>query len=171
MALTATLLLLKSRKLLPKEVDSSSHIDVDRLELLQQLITYCRIKDAAKELTTKEKQQHAFFLRAPTLTEQPRGHGLDTVSLDHLATQLKGLLAKHAAKQQCIHDEAWHVAPKMAWLQAQLHQHTCLKFNELFGNMSCRQELIVTFLALLELMKTAHLRIQQQEGDFFIYAV
>jgi segregation and condensation protein A len=76
-----------------------------------------------------------------------------------LASLFQGILAKTAAHKGIIHEEFWKVSDKITLLKELLQGQKIIPFETIFSSEKSREELIVTFLALLELMKTGEARI------------
>lgn len=171
--LTASLLLIKSHKLLPHATESLEEVEDDpRLEMIQSLIEYCRFKEMAKALTVKEEEQKAYFPRPPSSFKREWGPGLDDVDKEELKNLLEQVLKK-AAKlpEKMIQEEPWQVADKVVWLQYLLRSHFQLPFEAIFSSTMGRQELIVSFLALLELMKHQHLKVVREKEELYIVTI
>lgn len=166
--LTATLLLIKSQKLLPKGTASGEEIEEEnpRLELIQQLLDYCRFKEVAKVLTQREEVQQSFFPRASSSFRKELGSGLEEVGLDTLKALLQEVLDKSISKPQgLISQEVWLVSDKIEWFRHLFQTRQTLSFYEVFSPDKERAELIVFFLALLELMKSQELQVFTQNSE------
>lgn len=170
MGLAATLLLMKSQKLLPAgEEDGSGGMEEDpRVEMIEKLIEYCRFRDAAATLLSREQEQKAYFSRAAPLYRKESGPGLEEVGLQDLRQVMLDLLKRSEKKTRTIQDEQWQVAPKISWFRQEAGQRERILFSEVFAEEKCRGELVVTFLALLELMKLQELRIVRENNFMYI---
>lgn len=170
MALTATLLLLKSRKLLPSEEQILlDEDDGQRMQLIEHLLTYCRLKEAAKELAEREKSEQIHFLREPPISQYQKGPGLSEVSLKILAERLQLVMDRKAALHDKVEDESWHVETALKSVRERLKCGP-LRFEELLHEEMCQGELIVTFLALLELMKHGEITVGQEDEEWVVSA-
>lgn len=171
--LTACLLVIKSQKLLPHEAESGEEQEDDpRLEMIQSLIEYCRFKDMAKALAVKEEEQKAYFPRPPSTFKKELGPGLDEVDKEELKKILQQVLKKAAhLPETMIQEDAWHIADKVAWLQHLLQSCPKLPFETTFSPLMGKEELIVSFLALLELMKHQHLKIVREKEELYIMTI
>lgn len=171
--LTASLLLIKSQKLLPHEAKPLEEQAEDpRLEMIQSLIEYCRFKDMAKALSEKEELQKAYFPRPLSPFKKELGTGLDDIDQEGLKRLLQKVLKKATEAQRAqtvIHEEKWHIADKMLLLQAIVQTDGFIHLETLFASFSSREELIVSFLALLELMKHQQLKIVTENGHLYIW--
>lgn len=158
------LLWIKSRALLP---DVSSHeepLDDDSNEhqnkLLQKLVEYCRFKDAATHLSLREEKTKESFVRpVPLLEGMKRNLGIEHVSLEELAAVFQIILEK--AKNVCgiIEEEEWKISDKMEAIRHQLTIQSQISFQSLFQPNYTKIEVIVLFLAVLELMKLNEIRV------------
>ncbi len=171
MGLAATLLLIKSQKLLPNEAIETIEPQEDpRIEMIEKLIEYCRFRDAATTLLAREQEQKAHFPRAAPAFRKEKGPGLEEVELNDLKAVLLDVMRRAEKKTHLIQDEPWHVAPKIAWFQEALKSRASLPFDEVFSDTKCRGELIVSFLALLEMMKLQKLMVVRENNFLYITA-
>jgi len=160
--LAATLHLLKSRMLLPRQEQHEQLIDSPELDLqfnvIHQLIDYCRFKEAAKSLSEREMQQGGFYSRGCDETGEPaKTLGISHVSLQDLAQLFQQLLTKAKTHHGVISDENWKVSDKIKFIRQLIDELHAISFIEMFSVEASREELIATFLALLELMKLGEL--------------
>ncbi|MCC5831637.1 MAG: segregation/condensation protein A [Chlamydiales bacterium] len=169
MGLAATLLLMKSQKLLPiQEGEGGAWEEDPRIEMIEKLIEYCRFRDAAATLLSREEEQKAYFPRSAPLYRRELNSGLDEVGLEDLKQVMLDLLKRSEKKIATILDEEWQVAPKISWLQQEIKEKKRISFSEIFSEGKCRGELIVSFLALLELMKLQELKIVKENNFMYI---
>ena len=170
LTLAATLLLLKSQKLLPQEALASEQLEDDpRIELIQSLIEYCRFKDAAKALSLREEEQKAHFPRATSPFRKELGSGLEEIGIENLKTLLLDLLKKSAfLPQQVIKEEEWQISHKLERIRLALTQEKKIPFTSLSSEAQGRSELIVLFLALLEMMKHQEARVVRENEILYI---
>jgi segregation and condensation protein A len=160
----ASLLWLKSKMLLPKheqiaqedEEGPDPHFDV-----IHQLIDYCQFKEAGQALVIREKEQNAFFPRGVTGDlEIKKPLGIEHLCLEDLASLFQDVIIKCEANKGHIQEENFRVSDKIRLLRRVLKQDNGILFQQLFTPEKCKEELIVTFLAILELMKL---------GEAFVY--
>lgn len=151
---SSRLLLLKSRLLLPHSNDSLEPESDFRIEILQKLLEYAKLKEVAKTLITLEEQNGAHFSRSPYLAQKKSALGLEEVSLEELTSLVSDLMRKVEARPKTIELEVkWEMSSKIAWFEKHLPKRRKIPFEEIFSEDKCKEELIVFFLALLELMK------------------
>lgn len=168
LALISSLLLLKSQKLVPKDQVPLEEGEEDpRVEMIQHLIEYCRFKEAAKVLSQKEDEQKAHFQRASVAFRKEVGTGLEEVGIEDLKRLLQNVLQKanRADPKILIRDEEWQVSSKIAWFR-ELNQPILL--SAVFHEKRDRRELIVLFLALLELMKLQEFKVVREKEGIYI---
>lgn len=161
-ASTAALLWLKSKTLLPKseQQEPSPEDEYDpRFEVIHQLIDYCRFRQAAKDLAEREQQQSSFYVRGIEESEIRKNLGIAHLSLDDLAVMFRNVLSKAQTHKGTIYEEEWQVGDKIVFIRTLLMKQVSIPFGQLFTSERSREELIVTFLALLELMKTGEARL------------
>lgn len=167
----AFLIWFKSKTLLPQHEQSENPEENEsdpRFAIIHQLLDYCRFKEAAKALEEREVRQSAFYLRGSEGHETKMNLGIESLSLEDLASLFKTILAKAEKEKGTIAEEEWKVSDKVAFISRQLEQQPQIAFEQLFHAAMSRLELIVTFLALLELMKRGALRVVRGEGGVVI---
>jgi len=163
-ALTSSLAYLKSKALLPSHEQPQDLLQAEEwdphFEIIHQLVDYCLFKQLAKELSEREEHQSAFYLRGlDDSLEMKKNLGIDHLSLDDLASLFREVLAKTSSKKGIILEEIWKVADKILLLKDLIQEQKKIPFNLIFTAEKNREELIVTFLALLELMKIGDIRV------------
>lgn len=151
------LLWLKSRMLLPKHehiLSPDEELLDPRFEIIHQLLDYCRFRDAAKELTHLESTQNSFYSRSldPHL-EVNKALGIEHLTVEDLATLFKQALTRASIETRIIHEEEWKVADKIKIIRKKLFTEGQIEIGQLFSAGRSKPELIVIFLALLEIMK------------------
>lgn len=165
----SSLLWLKSRALLPKNeiIDSADEQeDCVNFDLVHQLLDYCRFKEAAKDLSRLEQQQKVFYPRGsdPSI-DVKKPLGIDHISLEELAVLFQEVLQRTKIIQGHIQDEDWKVSDKITDLRNILKSNPFIPFRALFRDEISRLELIVIFLALLELMKSGEVKVARDESQ------
>jgi segregation and condensation protein A len=165
----ATLVWLKSRLLLPRhETEDQELEDLNdpRFEIIHLLLEYCQFKQTAKELTVKEAEQAANYPRgSQPLPEMEKGLGIDHFSMEDLFKLFQGVLVQASRKKKGeIHEEEFRVCDKISLMRSYFKKNIQLSFSELFKKEHCKEELIVTFLAILELMKNGEAKLMRDES-------
>jgi segregation and condensation protein A len=166
LVMAATLIHIKSRMLLPvtdDEEDEEEGTD-PRAELVRRLLEYQRFKDAAGELEQREILTRDVFVRSASPLEEVEPAGFREVSLFELLTALRRVIER--LPKDSVHEvtlEKITVREKMTLLLDILRADGKVLFESLFADVKTRMEVIVTFLAMLELVKVRAIRIFQEE--------
>jgi segregation and condensation protein A len=167
LVMAATLVHIKSRMLLPAGDDVAEE-DEDgedpREELVRRLLEYQRFKDAAEQLGQREILARDVFIRSGTPTEEVPVPNLREVSVFELLTALKRVLERFPKDN--VHEvtlDKITVREKMTLLLDTLRAQSRVLFDSLFAEVKTRMEVVVTFLAMLELVKARAIRIFQDE--------
>ena len=164
LVIAATLMYIKSRMLLPAPIEEEEEETGDpRAELVQRLVEYKRFKEAAVRLSQQALLGVDVFIRPAREIEAEAGE--IEADLFHLIDALRELI-----KRQEIEDfhevtlERVTLQDKMTELWDKLQgAKEAVAFSALFTPLSSRLELIVTFLALLELIRSGMLRAYQRD--------
>jgi segregation and condensation protein A len=166
LAMAATLIYIKSRTLLPPDEEVPPEDQEDpRHELVERLIEYQKFKDAALQLKEREEEWMKVFQREPVLEEDEGEIYLSDVSLFDLLGALKKILETAAPEVGTITKETLTVKDKMSSIIEMIKGQETLRFEELFKGSITRAQIIVTFIALLELIRLGLIR-AYQEKDF-----
>ncbi|MBE0449579.1 MAG: segregation/condensation protein A [Clostridia bacterium] len=177
LVMAATLLEIKSRMLLPDQNGSFDVFDIEgddpRRELVKRLIEYKKFKDAAGVLRDKEsaldeiifKDQEELNDYTRSLSPEELNQGLEA---DLLTEAVKRLIQKierfdHHRKTffKGIKRDLFTVEEKIDYVQSKLSMDRAISFSELFERVKTREEVVVTFLAILELLKMKRIAIRQ----------
>jgi segregation and condensation protein A len=171
LVMAATLMYIKSRELLPvdQQVQTEGEDDGEdpRWELIRQLVEYKKFKDAAAQLAVLEAHQDAVFPRIPAKLEfQAEAPNRAEASIFDLLNAVNSVLQRFAQKpdQRDIFEDKWTVSEKIEHLMRALNERSRLKFSDLFANATSRTEVVVTFLALLELVRLKQVTTVQGEA-------
>lgn len=170
------LILLKSKTLLPSHEQEPLNLDVavedPHFEIIHHLIDYCRFKQAAKELSSRQDKQQGCYFRGIDAPEWKKPLGIDHVSLEELSLLFKEMMVKASQAKPLIHEENWRVADKIRLIRRWLQETVTFPFSMLLSPDKSRPEIIVIFLAVLELMKTGELAVgrEQASGKLVILA-
>lgn len=173
--MAATLALIKSRMLLPVEVqpndDSDEEEGVDpRWDLVRQLVEYKRFKDAASRLQEREfLQQNVFGLGGEAVVGEGEGapddRPLGDVGLFDLIAAFNEVLANAPVEPIGeIEPIPWTVPDKIDMILRLTRRSESVAFSSLFHRHSPRGEIIVTFLALLELLRLRQVMVYQSSA-------
>jgi len=168
--MTALLIEIKSRMLLPRPTISASEDDVDpRAELVRRLMEYEQMKLAAQRLNDIPQAERDFTL-VQVLIEQTVVKRLPEVNVDdlHNAWIMLAVRAQTRRHHRVTRAEL-SVRSHMSRIMRDLRGREFIEFKELFSPSARVAEVIVTFLALLELVKESLVEITQSQPIGIIY--
>lgn len=158
--MAANLMYLKSRTLLPRTEqppEEDAEEDDPRWELIRQLIEYKKFKDAAGFLSIRELDQQGRFAHQPDPSNKPPEEPatLAEVSIFDLIRAFQNVLKRFEESHDFgdIVDDRFTVSDKIEFLLTRFKPGEALSFDALFQAATTKSEVIVTFLAVLELMK------------------
>ncbi len=178
LVMAATLMYIKSRMLLPADqqvTDSETDEGEDpRWELIRQLVEYKKFKDAALQLGRREAEQAKIFARAGDAgIEADKEIPLAEVSIFDLINAFNDVLKKASARDDFreIIEEKFTVSDKIEEILYTLRDRSELVFGELFAQAQSRAEIVVTFLALLELIRLKRLKVRQEQAFGEIHVI
>ena len=164
--MASTLTHIKSKMLLPSYEDEEEE---PRVEITRPLLEYLRLKEIAGELSERDMLGRDVFLRplSPDILEQIEGEEpLLNVSLFQLLDAFKRIVDElQPGTSLNFVRRRWSLKDRIAYIMEQLKEKGTIYFRDLFKKDSTLDELIVTFLALLELVHTGLLRIFQVDTD------
>ena len=168
--MAANLIYLKSRNLLPADQqppEEDAEEDDPRWDLIRQLIEYKKFKEAAAELQLRQLRQEQIFLREPAglaaLVAEPLSLG--EVGIFQLINAFQTVIKRVEARENLgeIFGEHFTVSEKIDWILQRIADGVPLRFSELFAGLASRVEIVVTFLALLELIRLRQVRASQKD--------
>lgn len=172
--MAATLELIKSRMLLPTEDElEDTGADDDegrdpRWDLVRQLVEYKQFKEAATRLQDREFElQNVFAPGGSALVggDGEEGKSFGEVTLADLLAAFEAVLANAPVEPEGeIEPILWTVPDKIVKIMGLVRSGRSLSFSHLFTAQSPRGEIIVTFLALLELLRQHRVRVSQPEA-------
>jgi segregation and condensation protein A len=171
--MAANLLYIKSRMLLPADqqmAEEDAEEDDPRWELIRQLIEYKKFKEAAARLREREAEQENLFPRIAALPDMRADENLlvEEVGVFDLIRAFQNVLKRREAQQEDLREifhENFTVSDKIDHLLRVTTEGVSLRFEEIFPEQATRAEVVVTFLAMLELIRMKQLRVRQ-EGQF-----
>ena len=180
--MACTLLSIKAKMLLPQKpaVFEEDEAGIDpRQELVEKLLEYKLYKEKAGELRRIESEQARVFWReideVKLLKEFPPANPLGAVSLEDLLVAYNQVLRKMEKKREVVSimREAITVQEKMEKIMRRLGKApNGLSFSQLFVQPQNREEVIITFLALLETMRRGLVIVRQADlfAEIMIFA-
>ena len=168
LVMAATLIHIKSRELLPggdEEPEEDEGVD-PRAELVRRLLEYQRYKEAAAQLEQREVLTRDVFIRASPPVEEAGPREFREVSVFELLGALKRVIDR--LPKDAVHEvtlDKITVREKMTVLLDKLRNERRVIFESLFAEVKSRLEIVVTFLAMLELVKVRAICIFQDEPE------
>lgn len=162
----AYLIWLKSKNLLPGpiEIEEQDLVEDPHFEIIHHLLDYCRFKQAAKELATRQEKQQACYFRGVDTPEWKKPLGIDHVSLEELSGLFKEMIEKAGQQKPQIQEENWRVSDKIRSIRLFLQERSSFALAVLFSSKQSRGEIIVIFLAILELMKIGEAAVGKEKS-------
>ena len=178
LVMAATLIDIKCRMLLPKEVDEAGGEEDPRAELVQKLLEYKLYKymslelrdrqvDAARNLYREQKLPPEVALYKPPLDY---GQLIGDMTLSRLHEIFKTIIKRQEDKIDPIRSRYGNIEKeeidmdvKLLYVEAYAKEHGHFSFRRLLEKQTSKMEVIVTFLIVLELMKTGSITITQED--------
>lgn len=185
LVMAATLLDIKCRMLLPKEVNEKGEEEDPRQELVEQLLQYKMYKYISYELKEREMDSDMVLYKGPTIPEEVKEY-VEPVNLDKLLGDLTlqklGAIFQEVMKRQTdkidpvrskfgkIEKEEVTLTDKFTYIHSYMKDHKRFSFRQLLEKQHTKMHIVVTFLAILEMMKLGEIHVEQEEtcGDIMI---
>lgn len=174
--MAATLLHIKSKMLLPKIVEEEVEDEEEdpRAELVRRLLEYQKYKEVSQTLESKPQLGRDLFARVapePEVLEESEA-GFVAVGLFDLLAALQDVLKE--SPEEFVHEvsmEQLSITDRINVILTRLQGQESVAFGDLFSDGIKRNELIVTFLALLELVKLRMVRFMQntRHGSIWLF--
>ncbi|MBT3514156.1 MAG: segregation/condensation protein A [Nitrospina sp.] len=167
LVMAAELTNIKSKTLLPvPETEEDALLDAGedpRAELMLRLLEYQRYKEAAFELRQKEYDQQQLFSRTgEVVLENSEAELLVEANVFDLLTAFQKILKEKSFKKNYeIKVTTLSVSDRIGDILEILNNSNSVTFDSLFTTLNTKQEVIVTFLSILELMRLQLIRSQQ----------
>lgn len=174
LVMAATLIYIKSKMLLPPEpkIEGEEDLNEDpRMELVEQLLEYQKFKSAANMLYEKAEIEGACYSRGALETD--KNNPEITATVVDLLRVFKDILDRaKAVKEMEIHREEMSMSEKLKQIRTLLAERKEINVREVFEMAHSKRELILTFLAFLELVKESKILLVQQQlfGDIIARA-
>ena len=166
LVMAATLIYIKSRMLLPPEpLAESQEVEEDpRNELVYQLLEHQKFKNAAQMLLTREEVENAVWGN-PALEFAENGEEVIAVSLFDLLRAFHGIVQRFEEQRRLeVPQEDISIEDKIADIRGLLLVHDTILFSHLLARALSKRHLIVTFLALLELVRLHEVWLYQRKA-------
>ncbi|MCQ2512953.1 MAG: segregation/condensation protein A [Lachnospiraceae bacterium] len=180
LVMAATLLDIKAKMLLPKEVDAEGNEEDPRAELVQKLIEYKMYKYMSVELKDKAITASKAMFKGATIPEDVAQYeppidldvfvGNVTIEklkavFDDVVKRNSELVNVEAMRYGRIQREAISIPDKISELREFIGNHKQFSFREFIERQLTKMNIIVSFLAILELMKTGEIWAEQDGND------
>lgn len=177
MVMAATLMDIKCRMLLPAPAHETSPAEDPRAELVEKLLEYKLYKYMSYELKERMESAEKHFYKKPTIPAEVAGYRqpivpaelLSSVTLPKLSQIFCSVMSRREDKLDPIRSkfgriekEETSLSDKLQELRGYIRSHRRFTFRGLLERQAGKMQVIVTFLAILELMKTGDIRIVQE---------
>lgn len=185
LVMAATLLDIKSRMLLPAPADEEGEEEDPRAELVARLLEYKKYKMMAQELADMEENAQGLLFKVPTVPKEVAKYE-PPVDLDNLLggltlARLQRIFESVMKRQQdkvdpirssfgTIKKEPVSLEDKILTVLGYARKHRSFSFRQMLERQSDKLEVVVTFLAILELMKMGKIQLTQEHtfDDMYI---
>lgn len=176
--MASTLLDIKCRMLLPKEVNEEGEEEDPRQELVEQLLQYKMYKYMSYELRDRQIEGERLMFREPDIPKEVLAYSepvdldvlLEGTTLSKLKLVYNEVLKRQESKIDPIRSkfgkiekEEVELPEKMSFLQKYAKTHKKFSFRQLLEKQKSKIHIIVTFLAVLEMMKTGEIQVVQED--------
>ena len=184
--MAASLLEIKSRMLLPKPKKEDEEEEEDpREELIRKLVEYKKFKEVAEELREREEKASFVVFKEPdaSLAEFKKEECLEIeeilkgITFDDLLKAYEDVINRKELKVDkvrssftAVERDTFTIEEKSQYIKDMIKMYPKVVFFEIFTKDTTKGEMVVTFMALLELIKTKEVIITQEEmfGDIII---
>lgn len=175
LVIAAKLLLIKSQMLLPQPPPIEEEEEDVGDDLVRQLIEYKKFKEAAQELKQREEMGLRAYVRVAPPPRLERTLDLEGITLNDLLEAVQQALAVTPlapSVSNMVAPITVTIADKIGQIEAALRKRGQVSFNRLLARAASRVEIIVAFLAVLELIKRRRIDVQQERafGEIIITA-
>ncbi|HJA66855.1 segregation/condensation protein A [Lachnoclostridium sp. An169] len=185
LVMAATLLDIKCRMLLPKEVTEDGEEEDPRQELVEQLLQYKMYKYMAYELKERQTDADCVLYRKPEIPEEVQEY-VEPVDLDLLLGDLTlaklNRIFKDVMRRQTdkidpvrsrfgkIEKEEVTLSDRFDHIHEYMKTHQRFSFRQLLEEQKSKMQIVVTFLAVLELIKVGEIHVEQEHicGEIMI---
>lgn len=169
LTMAATLVYIKSRSLLPRPPKEEEGEEDPAEALIRQLREYKAIKEAGEKLEALMQQARGAFTKLPEeFLLPPQDITWEESSVDGLFAAFLELLHRreeslaHAIDSQEVRADAYTVRAQLAKVRGLLQARACIGFAELFAPGAPKLEMIVTFMALLDMLTRGEVQLEQR---------
>lgn len=170
LVMASTLLYLKSKNLLPSQVEDEKELTEE--ELLQRIIEYKKYKEITKKLNEMYENNNKIVCKLPEKIELPKQNVEVNYEKEKIAEIYSQIIAKNASRlnqnakniEKIAITETYTVTDKVKEMFRELLHHKKFVFNNLFHNKKCsKPEIVTAFTGLLELSRKNKVLTNQEE--------
>lgn len=170
LVMASTLLYLKSKNLLPSQVEDEKELTEE--ELLQRIIEYKKYKEITKKLNEMYENNNKIVCKLPEKIELPKQNVEVNYEKEKIAEIYSQIIAKNASRlnqnakniEKIAITETYTVTDKVKEMFRELLHHKKFIFNNLFPNKKCsKPEIVTAFTGLLELSRKNKVLTNQEE--------
>ena len=180
LVMAATLLDIKAKMLLPREEKEEADDEDPRAELVRRLLEYKMYKYMARELEDMEEDAERFLYKKPTIPKEVAEYEppadldslLDGLTLARLQEIFESVRKREENRKDpvrssfgTIQKETVSLEEKLSSVLSFARQNRKCSFCQILGDSHNRMEIVVTFLAVLELMKEGKIYLTQESID------
>ncbi|MDQ3321034.1 MAG: segregation/condensation protein A [Acidobacteriota bacterium] len=164
LVMAATLIEIKSKMLLPREIFDRTEEEIEdpRRELVDRLLEYEKFKDAAQMLYERTTIEAAVFTRGRVESDETGGE-VNVSVFDLLNVFQKTMARRKEEFQMEIKREEMSLAEMMKNMQARIFQGKELNLLEFFAEMRSKSELVLAFIAVLEIVRAEGVKLVQDK--------
>ncbi len=176
--MASTLMSIKAKMMLPREEDEFEELDENdpRYELVQKLLEYKRYKEMAEKMADLDdemkKKYTRGFLEEDEVEKQASGEALTDVTLFDLISAFQNVLQEIKRNNVIHHVEKvqFTIEQQAEFVLDRLQKRGRSSFSELCSVLKSREALVVTFLAVLEMIKEQQINlfIESKPTDFYL---
>lgn len=178
LVMAADLIEIKSKMLLPENKNKEAKVCDPRQELVNKLIEYKKFKEIASKLNDIQLQMNKRFFRNYSIKDkiqtESNDYNIDELlknitladifkSFENLIKLKNQKLDKVRSSFKSIKEDLYTIENQTYWLLSIIESKDELEFKEVFKSNTAKMEIVVTFLSLLELVKTKQIHIYQDD--------
>ncbi len=165
--MAATLIYIKSRMLVPQEQKDGTpeeQAEDPRNELVYQLLEHQKFKNAAEMLYTREEVENATWNKPPTEVVEESSEVVAVTLFDLLRAFHEVVKRFEDMRVMEVNQEDVTIEQKLVEIRRRFLVHDSLVFSSLFTEARTKRHLIVTFLALLEMVRLREIYLYQKKA-------
>ena len=178
LVMAATLIDIKCRMLLPKEVNEEGEEEDPRAELVEKLLEYKMCKYMSYELRDRMVDAERSLYKGPTLPKEVADYRqpvdyeelIGDITLQKLHEIFKQMMKRQEDKIDPVRSTFGNIEKdeidmelKTTFVEAYVRSHKTFSFRKLLEKQNSKMEVIVTFLVILEMIRTGRIGIEQKD--------